>query len=196
MATRTYLKKPDIIRFLSGYIPALKVLTEYRGWPRSVVILDPTPNNLIDALKDGPYGRCVYLCDNDVVDHQIVSMGFERGLSLTLTMHGHSHLEGCMTRIEASNATLTSAFSFGSSWIEINQHRTDRRTRYKTTSSIQTNHGGGDHHLMTGFINAVREDDPESALTSARESLESHLMAFAAEEARMGRKTIKMSDFR
>ena len=196
LAARTYLKKPGIIRFLSGYIPSLKILTEYRGWPSSVVALDPTPKNLKQALKDGPYGRCVFHCDNDVVDHQVVSMGFERGPSVTLTMHGHSHLEGRMTRIEASNATLTSAFSFGGSWIEINEHRTDRRTRYNTTSSIRTNHGGGDHRLMAGFIKALQEDNPDAALTSARKSLESHLMAFAAEEARLGKKTIRMSDFR
>lgn len=195
-AAGTYLKNPGLIRMLSKVIPDLKMLSDYRGWPSSAVTLDPSSENLLEALKDGPYGRCVYYCDNDVVDHQVVSMAFEKGTSVTLTMHGHSHLEGRMTRIEASNATLTSAFSFGGSWIEINEHRSDRRTRYNTTTSVKSGHGGGDHYLMSGFLKALRENDPGVALTSARTSLESHLMAFAAEEARLGNKTVKMADFR
>ncbi len=195
-ATRTYLKNPGLIRFLSRFIPDLKMLSEYRGWPSSSVSLDPTPENLLKALKEGPYGRCVYHCDNDVVDHQVVSMAFEQGTSVTLTMHGHSHLEGRMTRIEASNATLTSVFSFGGSWIEVNEHHSDRRTRYNTTTSATSGHGGGDYYLMAGFLKALREDDPGVALTTARTSLESHLMAFAAEEARLRNKTVRMADFR
>lgn len=122
---------------------------------------------LFDTLKDGTYGRCVYHFDNDVVDHQVVSMGFEQGSSLTLTMHGHSHLEVRMTRIEASISTLTSAFSFDSSWIETNEHCTDRRTCHNTTSSSRINHRGGDLRLMAGFIKALQEDSPDVALTSA-----------------------------
>ena len=194
--TYAYLQKPNFIRYLSRFLPFLKILTEYRGWPSSVVALNPTPENLLKALKEGPYGRCVYYCDNDVVDHQVVSMVFEQGTSVTLTMHGHSHLEGRMTRIEASNATLTSAFTLGNSWIEVNEHRSDRRTRYNTTTSIRSGHGGGDYYLMAGFIKALTEDDQNKALTSARTSLESHLMAFAADEARLGKKIVKMSDYR
>jgi len=194
--TRAYLRKPDLIRYLSRFLPVLKILTEYRGWPSSVVTLDPTPENLLEALKAGPYGRCVYYCDNDVVDHQVVSMSFEQGTSVTLTMHGHSHLEGRMTRIEASNATLTSSFTLGNSWIEVNEHRSNRRTRYNTTTSVRSGHGGGDYFLMTGFIKALLEDDQDKALTTARTSLESHLMAFAADEARLGKKIVNMSDYR
>jgi predicted dehydrogenase len=190
------LKNPGVIRLLSKFIPDLKMLSDYRGWPSSAVTLDPTPENLLEALKTGPYGRCVYHCDNDVVDHQVVSMSFERGASVTLTMHGHSHLEGRMTRIEGSNATLTSAFSFGGSWIEVNEHRSDRRTYYDTTTSLRSGHGGGDHRLMAGFLQALQANDPDTALTTARTSLESHLMAFAAEEARLGKKTVRMSDYR
>jgi predicted dehydrogenase len=195
-AARTYLRAPGLIRILSRFRSDFKQLSQYRGWPSSAVTLDPTPENLMMALQDGPYGRCVYHCDNDVVDHQVVSMGFERGTSVTLTMHGHSHLEGRMTRIEGSNATLTSAFSYGSSWIEVNEHRSDRRTRYNTSASLESGHGGGDHRLVAAFLKALHEDDPQVALTTARTSLESHLMAFAADEARLGGKTIRMEDYR
>jgi predicted dehydrogenase len=195
-AVRTYLKNPHLIRFLSRFILDLKYLGEYRGWPNSAVTLDPTPENLLKALKDGPYGRCVYYCDNNVVDHQVVSMDFERGTSVTLTMHGHSHIEGRTTRIEGTSATLTSAFSLGSSWIEVNEHLSDQVKRYNTTTSARSGHGGGDHRLVAGFLKAIREGSSDTALTSAHTSLESHLMAFAAEEARLENKTINMDLFR
>ena len=47
-----------------------------RGWPLSVVIDDFSPEALDEALVTGPYGRCVYACDNDVVDHQVVALEF------------------------------------------------------------------------------------------------------------------------
>jgi hypothetical protein len=123
-------------------------------------------------------------------------MQFEGGPSVTLTMHGHSHLEGRMTRIEGSNATLTSAFSYGGSWIEVNEHASDRRTRYDTSATLKSGHGGGDFGLMAGFIRALWAKDEKASLTSARISLESHLMAFAAEESRLAKSTVRMADYR
>lgn len=195
-ATRLVQTHPGWIKALSASIPALKPLVDYRGWPSSALTHDASPENVMDALREGPYGRCVYHCDNDVVDHQVVSMQFKKGTSVTLTMHGHSHLEGRTTRIEGSKATLQADFSYGGSWIEVNQHGSDRRTRYKTSADLQSGHGGGDFGLMAGFLRALALKDEKAALTSALTSLESHLMAFAAEEARLGAKTMHMDAFR
>jgi hypothetical protein len=41
---------------------------------------------LAKPVKDGPYGRCVYHCDNDVVDHQVVDIEFEGGQTAAFTM--------------------------------------------------------------------------------------------------------------
>jgi len=194
--TQVQLRSPGLIKALGNLIPDLKMLSDYRGWPVSVVANDPAPENILAALQDGPYGRCVYHCDNDVVDHQVVSMQFEAGTSVTLTMHGHSHLEGRTTRIEGSNATLKAEFFMGSSWIEVNEHHSDRRTRYDTTTSPREGHGGGDHRLMAGFVRSLQGRAEPVALTTARASLESHLMAFAAEEARLEKKVMKMSEYR
>src|SRR5690606_31397398 len=55
-------------------------------WPLSVVTRDLTEAGLEKALREGPYGRCVYACDNDVVDHQVVTVSFQDGVTATLTM--------------------------------------------------------------------------------------------------------------
>jgi hypothetical protein len=55
-------------------------------WPVNVLTYENTPDAVMRALNDGPYGRCVYACDNDVVDHQIVNMDFDNGATASFTM--------------------------------------------------------------------------------------------------------------
>ena len=57
-----------------------------KPWPLAVVTTDLTEGGIRRALRDGPYGRCVYACDNDVADHQVVMIDFDGGVTATLTM--------------------------------------------------------------------------------------------------------------
>lgn len=189
---RARQRAPGLFRALAVAIPSTwqgvarqaRQLGRYDGWPVSVVARDPTPENLLAALRKGPYGRCVYRCDNDVVDHQVVAMQFEGRLSVTLTMHGHAHIEGRSTRIEGTRGSLTAFFGIGGSWIEVREHRTGRRQRHDTGGAPGEGHGGGDQALMEAFVHSLRTGGG-GALTTARQSLESHLMALAAEQARL-----------
>jgi predicted dehydrogenase len=188
-------KAPGLVKILSLVEPVLGKAVDYRGWPCSVVSRNPTPENLLEALKKGPYGRCVYHCDNDVVDNQIVAMQFEGGLSVTLTMHGHSHLEGRTTRIEGSHGSLSAHFGVGGSWIVVNEHRSDQHTRFNTSAPIGEGHGGGDSALLAAFLDSI-SGDGKHALSLADQALESHLLAFAAEAARLEKRVVDMNRFR
>ncbi|MEG2857050.1 MAG: gfo/Idh/MocA family oxidoreductase, partial [Clostridia bacterium] len=53
------------------------------GWPQTVVCDNPTVETLTEALKTGPYGRCVYHCDNNVVDHQSVNMRMDNNMTVS-----------------------------------------------------------------------------------------------------------------
>ena len=67
--------------------PLTGLLHGNSGWPVSVLVHEPTEESVRKALCEGPYGRCVYRCDNDVVDHQVVSHGFcQDGATATFTM--------------------------------------------------------------------------------------------------------------
>jgi len=170
---------------------------DYSGWPRSVISDDPgNPEALWEALKTGPYGRCVYHCDNDVVDNQIVTMEMESGTSVALYMHGHSHREGRTLRYDGTRATLRGAYFFDEQRIEIHDHLTGKVEVVEPEMGPLggTGHGGGDYGLMQAFVRAVR--DPKTAMTTAREALESHLLAFAADQARLDGTVIDMRDFR
>ncbi len=192
LAANVQLHIPWLVDAASKIIPLLQQITDYRGWPRSVLALDPTQEALCEALQKGPYGRCVYRCSNDVVDHQVVMMEFEGGISVTLTMHGHSQIEGRTTKIEGSCASLQASFSLGGSWIEISDHREGKITRYNTSAPLPSSHSGGDEGLLKAFISSLQGEKMKAAKRTAKEALESHILAFAAEEARIQKRTIHL----
>jgi len=197
LAGRMMQRCPSIMRAASKVVPALRRITEYTGWPRSVVTDNPAdPASVYEALKTGPYGRCVYHCDNDVLDHQIVLMEMENGISVSFTMHGHSFEEGRTIRIDGSQATLLGKFGFNHTFIEICSHRGGKRERIDMPNNLEMEgHGGGDSGLMEHFVKALAGVQ-EAALTNARASLESHLMAFAAEQARKTDRVVNMEAYR
>ncbi len=177
------------------YAPRLYLRDDdYVGWPISVISEDTSLAARRHALETGPYGRCVYYCDNDVVDHQTINMEFESGATGVLFMHGHSHEEGRTMRYDGTRATLRAKFGHsGADAIEIHDHLTGRVERVDPTAGT-SGHGGGDEGIMAAFVTALH--DPGAAMTTARESLESHLLAFAAEEARVDGTIIDMGEYR
>ncbi|NOZ26772.1 MAG: Gfo/Idh/MocA family oxidoreductase [Chloroflexi bacterium] len=193
-APRIYLEQTP----LKLSMPGLEAIADYQGWPVSVLSEDPSPEARRRALEAGPYGRCVYHCDNNVVDHQVVNMELEGGTSVSMIMHGHSHKEGRTMRYDGTRATLLGRYYLDEQWIEIHDHLTGRVERVEfpmaSAGAGATGHASGDQGLMAAFVRAVNGTEP--ALTTARDSLESHLMAFAAEEARLNGSVIDMKEFR
>jgi predicted dehydrogenase len=174
---------------------ARRVYLSVAGWPATAIASDTSPHGLLHALQTGPYGRCVYRCDNDVVDHQVVNMEFAGGAVATLVMHGHSHEEGRTMRYDGTRATLRAKFTYNDARIEIHDHLTGQCEEVAIPEMGESGHGGGDFGIMRSFVQALRGEQPP--LTSARESLESHLLAFAAEESRLGGgASVDMADFR
>lgn len=190
------LNHSELIKSFLKLVPPLRELSEYKGWPRSVICDDPgNEAALWEALQSGPFGRCVYHCDNDVVDHQVITIEYEGGITATLNMHGHSHEEGRTLRIDGAYASLLGKFSFNRTYIEIHDHRTMRVEHIEFPSNIEKpGHGGGDFGVMEEFVSAMNRD--RRSRTRPRESLESHLIAFAAEASRHNQLVINMQDFR
>lgn len=193
---RLLRRHPQLARTLRRWSPALDRALDYRGWPISVLTEDTSLEGRWEALRTGPYGRCVYHCDNDVVDHQVVTLTLESGATAVLVMHGHAHREGRTMRYDGTRATLRGCFYAEEQVLELHDHLTGAVEVWRPGRRLRTvsGHGGGDEGLMRAFVRAVRERGP--ALTTARAALESHLLAFAAEEARLTNTVIEMSAYR
>lgn len=200
--SRVILAFPGVVDLIRRIVPPVDRALDYGEWPISAISEDTSREARVHALETGPYGRCVYRCDNDVLDHQTVNMAFESGASVVLVMHGHSHEEARTMRYEGTRATLRGKFAYGlDDVIEIHDHHTGGVERIALSNRGGTmGHGGGDAGVMAAFVRAVRGDgagnDPARALTTARESLESHLMAFAADRARLEGRVVDMAAFR
>ncbi len=162
------------------------------AWPANVISLDDSREALLEALRQGPYGRCVYHCDNDVVDHQVVNMELGDDTSITFTMQGHSHNNVRTMRYDGTRATLRA--SEAADEIVVYDHLTGDEEVYRP-GHVAGGHGGGDTGVMNAFLQALTGVQQEP-LTSARASLESHLMAFAAEEARLDGEMLDMAAYR
>ncbi|MEM7273404.1 MAG: Gfo/Idh/MocA family oxidoreductase [Actinomycetota bacterium] len=165
----------------------------WQGWPVHVITDDLSEAGRLAALRNGPYGRCVYTAGSDVVDHQIVAMETESGTSVSLVMHGHAGEEARTMRYDGSLATLRARFGARSE-IEVIDHRTGAVESVPIEAAVVGGHGGGDTGVMGAFLDAVRAG--RSPLTAATESLESHVLAFTAEEARRTGRVIDVADRR
>ena len=160
------------------------------GWPFNVLTPDLSRAGRLAAIQTGPYGRCVYRCDNDVVDHQSVLLELENGASVNMIMHGHSDREHRSMRYDGTRATLR-ARSLDDGEIEINYHGGKSE---RIAVNAASGHGGGDEGIMADFVRVLRGEI--APLTTARVSLESHLLAFAAEEARLSSQIVDLAAFR
>jgi predicted dehydrogenase len=165
------------------------------GWPWNALTLTQSVEARMEALRTGWYGRCVYHCDNDVVDHQTVNMELADGTTVTLTMNGQGDEECRTMRWDGTRATLYGKFLAGNYQISIHDHLTGEIERVPIIERDNSGHGGGDFGIVRSFLNAV-QGRPDDSVTTARESLESHLLAFAAEESRLNHSVIYMPDYR
>ncbi|MBP7276314.1 MAG: Gfo/Idh/MocA family oxidoreductase [Kiritimatiellae bacterium] len=167
-----------------------------RDWPLSVVTPDPTPASLRRALESGPYGRCVYRCDNDMVDHQVVALEFADGRAATFTLCAFTtRREGRRSRLFGTHGEIQG----DSETITVDNFRTGHRrivdTRKKSRLSLE-GHGGGDFGVVHAFVHAVASGDTSQILSGADATLESHRIAFAAERARREGRVVRLAEMK
>jgi len=166
-----------------------------KGWPVTVITEDVSHEGRMKALREGPYGRCVYRSDNDVVDHQVVTLEFANQITASFTMSAFT-VGGRRTRVMG---TMGEAIG-DSRYIHVYDFRSGDRHGKETTidtqveeGGITSGHGGGDYNLMESFIKAVQHHDHAIVQSSLDVSVESHLMAFEAERSRLEKKTIQIA---
>ena len=155
------------------------------GWPVTAVVLEPDREKLMEALRSGPYGRCVYHCNNNVVDHQVVNMEFMDGVTASLTMCGFTaevtreiKIMGTLGEINGDmdrNVITVKRFGEEEDVIDVTKLTTDL-----------SGHGGGENRLLRDLFHMVEGvGSANTALTSIDKSVQSHIMAFAAERSRL-----------
>ena len=173
------------------YAPKL-YLTENTDWPTDTISVDMSLEARTEALRTGPYGRCVYRCDNDVVDHQVVAMEFENGIAATLTMTAFTPRLTRTVRVMGTKGMIEGDLE--QCTVTLQPFGGEAQTfSAEVLGANAYGHGGGDVGLMHDCVLQVRGGG--EGRTSAKQSLESHLMAFAAEQARVGGAAVELAAF-
>lgn len=175
--------------------PGTGVANGRTGWPCNVLHPHPTEENIRHLLKTGPYGRCVYACDNDVVDHQVVNMLMEDGASFQMTMSAFTAYGGRYTKIMGTlgeiNADLhkntITVMPYGGQ-----EYVIDIRKIAKDLGG----HAGGDSRMVEEFLDVVSgRIQPTVRHTSLENSMESHFIALAAELSRVdGGRSVEIAE--
>jgi predicted dehydrogenase len=166
-------------------------LTEDTDWPTSAISNDHSYEARVKALKEGPYGRCVYHCDNNVVDHQVVSMEFTNGVTAAFTMCAFTNEISRTIKLMGTEGEIRGAMEKNE--IEVKNFASG------TTDVIhlqegKAGHGGGDDGIMKDFISLLQSQKTDVDYC-IDDSVHSHLMAFAAEKSRLEKKIVNMAKY-
>jgi predicted dehydrogenase len=192
---------------------------DVEGWPTSVVTGDPSPPGRMEALARGPYGRCVYRTDNDVADHQVAVLEFANDVRGTLTVSGLTADNTRTITLCGTRGDLRGRLDTGE--IEVRRFlpgtptagsagrwdrgdngravlRDDERIAFRAAPIEVDGHGGGDAAMLNDVVAGLvarRDGVPgaqDEARTSLAASIESHLMAFAAEVSRHESRVVRL----
>lgn len=164
-------------------------------WFRSAATkkVQPTDEDAERAIRTTQYGRCVFKCDNDVVDHQVVNLLFEGNITVSFTMcafnkGGRSiHIMGTKGEIEArleDNKPIR-VYTFADKSV----------TEFPYAAADTEGHSGGDEGIMDAFYDYMAEGKTGKNICTIAQSCKNHYIAFAAEQSRLSGKVVSLPDF-
>ena len=143
-----------------------------------------------NVVKKGPYGRCVFHCDNTVVDHQSVDIKFENQVTASFLMTAFT--DQCARRIRLMGTKGEIKGDMDAGTIEIRDFVSGNLETIELHTPAN-GHNGSDMSMMHDFVRMVGEG--RKSKTDAAVSVESHLMALAAEEARITGQVVNLRGF-
>lgn len=158
---------------------------------------DYTDEDIEEAIRTTNYGRCVFKCDNDVVDHQIVNLEFEGGVICSFNMSAFNP-GGRQIRIMGTKGELVGDARMP--YVTYHNLVTGTTEQIKIDDQVRSDnisggHGGGDTGIMYAFYDLLNgKADPE--MSNIEISVKNHMIAFAAERSRLEGRVVSLDEFR
>lgn len=145
---------------------------------------DHSDEAMLKLIEQTEYGKCVYQADNDVPDHQTVTMEFEGGATVSHVMTGFTAQNVRTTRIALTRGEIVG----DGQDLEICRFDGDAvatgvPVNYRIPN--RSRHGGGDFNLVSEMVRMLRRADPDEIRETTEQALQSHLICFAAEKSRL-----------
>ena len=154
-----------------------------------------TPENISREEKErllrdssNRFGRCIYRCQPQIVDHQSVLVSFADGATGTLTMNGGASASRRHLRLTGTRGEIEGSFEDERFTVSLMDPDAPggRRVEEIDVSGEQRGdpHGRGDEALVRDFIALLRGEETSPCRTTLEDSLVAHRLAFLAEESR------------
>ena len=154
----------------------------------------PTDEAVLEAIRTTSYGRCVFRCDNNVVDHQIVNLLFEGGVTVSFTMSAFTK-GGRELRIMGTRGELFANMHSDTMKYYSFDTRTGEDIKISDMlvgDTVVDGHGGGDSGIVSAFYDMLCGiSSPD--LSDIEISVKNHKIAFAAEESRLSGKVVNIT---
>lgn len=162
-----------------------------RKWFRTTSTLkqDPTDEEVEAAQWNTQYGKCVYKCDNDVVDHQTLNMLFEDDITATFSMNAFNR-GGRFTNIYGTKGEIRISLSGGSvaypaiNFFDFATREWSQIEAGSGSNELTGGHGGGDAGIVNCLYDYLTGQGKTEAIPTIGESCHNHILVFAAEQAR------------
>lgn len=168
-------------------------------WGREICTKKKKPSNddVAEALRTTQYGKCVYKCDNDVVDHQVVNLEYEDGTVASFNMCAFND-EGRFIKVMGTDGELCG--NMESNEIDYYSFKTLKHEIIKTSevhigATIINGHGGGDKGIVNALYDYITGACTDDDLSEIGISTENHLTVFAAEKSRLEHCVVDVDEF-
>lgn len=174
-----------------SYLPAAG------GWPAAAVTPAADPAALRDTLRESPYGRCVYRCDNDVCDQQVVAVEYESGQTASFNMSAFTNRMNRTIHVMCEDGEIFG--DDGLRTLEVVRFASNQVEGYRSevihVPEPPSGHGGGDTGIVDEFV-ALLQNEGQAARSAIGVSVDSHIMAAAAEQSRVTGRMIDLAEYR
>jgi len=173
-------------------------LNSTSAWFRNACtgMVNPTDADVEHALRTNQYGKCVYKCDNDVVDHQTVNMLFEDDITVTFTMCAFNK-GGRQIHIMGTKGELWGSMDSQEQPIRVFRFDTRTTTEYPVSGKdgLVNGHGGGDQGIVEALYQYLQGTYQGFSVSDVRTSVDNHHLVFAAEASRHNGTIIELKDY-
>lgn len=173
--------------------------SNYYDWFRraSTKMFEPTDADVEKVIRTTNYGKCVFKCNNDVVDHQVVNLEFEDDIICSFNMSAFNR-GGRQIRIMGTEGEIIG--DAGKPYVTYNNFEKGTSEEIKIDDQIRVDnitggHGGGDTGIMYSFYNMLC-GNPEPGLSTIDISVKNHMIAFAAEKSRLEGRVVSLDEFK
>lgn len=168
---------------------AVNLYKERKQWIRNFDVPEgQTIDDVIDKeLREGAFGRCVYHCDNDVTDHQIVNMELENQTTISFVVNAFTRNDFRSTHIKLTKGEIDG----NETTLRVRKFRGNEETVYDFSDlSNQPFHAGADLNIVEEFVNSITRSSEGVLSSTIESSIESHVVCYEAETSRLTNQTI------